>query len=63
MATAYTKALQPIRLAHANSVVNHTDENTKVDITDLFLTAFLIFSWNDWHLFTAKLTKKSLKAA
>lgn len=63
MATTYTKAVQTIRLAHANSVVNHTDENAKVVITDLFLTGFLILSWNDWYPFTAKLTKKCLKGA
>lgn len=63
MATNYTKAVQPIKLAHANSVVNYIDETTEVIITDLFITAFLILSWNDWHPFTAKLTKKSLKAA
>lgn len=61
MATTYAKAVQPTRLAHATSVVNYIDENTKVIISDLLITAFL--SWNDWHPFTVKLTKKSLKAA
>lgn len=63
MATTYTKAVQPIRLAHASSVADHVDENTKVVITDLFIRAFLTLSQNDWYTSTAELTKKSLKAA
>lgn len=63
MATTYTKAVQPIGLAHASSVADHIDENTKVVITDLFIRAFLTLSRNDWYTSTAELTKKSLKAA